>query len=339
MANELNETMIMADRISVDRVMLADGSGGKEMAALIKRLGIAARGEWQDCDDDGATLPLGDGRRLVFTTDSYTVTPLFFPGGNIGRLAISGTVNDLAVMGADPVGISLAIVLEEGFPLADLDRIMESVRSAAAEASVPVVTGDTKVMEKGKIDGMVITTSGVGIVSDGERLVHLPKPGDVVILSGGLGEHAVALLSKRFEYETAVVSDCKPLNAEMREIRPLIKIAKDPTRGGIASSLNEMCQKYKIGMILKESDVPVRKDVRAVVDMLGINLYELACEGRIICVSSPENAKAVVEKLKKHNNDAAIIGQVTSGSEVVIQTHLGRRVLPMPTGRIVPRIC
>jgi hydrogenase expression/formation protein HypE len=210
------------------------------------------------------------------------------------------------------------------------------------QTGIPIVTGDTKVMEKGKIDKIIINTSGIGIVKSQDMLTKKPIAGDAVILSGSIGEHGTAILSRRFDYETEIKSDAKPLLQEIMIVRDKIKIAKDPTRGGIASTLNEICQKYTVGMLLDEEKIPIKKEVRTVSDMLGINPYELACEGRFICVCSKDNAKTVLEKLKRFNPSAAIIGEITETKQnqnVVLQTMLGKRILPIPTGRIVPRIC
>ncbi len=323
-------------------ITLADGSGGQEMDDLIRSFGFAERGAWRHWDDDAASFDLGDGKRLVFTTDSYTVTPLSFPGGNIGHLAVCGTINDLVVMGATPLGLSLGLVLEEGLPKKELLRILASVRKVSEQTGVPIVTGDTKVMERGKIDRMVINTSGVGLVDVGlgQRLLdEAPLPGDKVLLSGGLGEHAVALLSRRFDYATSIISDSKPLIEEMRGIRGLVKVAKDPTRGGIASALNELSSRHDVGFLLDEGSIPAKEEVRRVVEMLGLNLYDLACEGRLICVASPETTDEALRILRGFNESAAVIGVVTDDQRVLLQTFLGRRVLPKPTGRIVPRIC
>ncbi|MBN2053023.1 hydrogenase expression/formation protein HypE [Candidatus Woesearchaeota archaeon] len=335
-------------KMQKDFITLAEGSGGKEMQELIKSFGFCKRGNWKECDNDSAVLDLdavkGKGKpgKLVFTTDSFIVNPIFFPGGDIGHLAFSGTINDLVVMGAKPLGISLGFVIEEGFSKEDLDKIITSIKKLSEEYDVSVVTGDTKVMENGKLDKIIINTSGLGIVDEKDLLTKKIIPGDKVIISGGIGEHAVALLSKRFEYETKIITDSKPLIKEMDAVKRLIKIAKDPTRGGIASILNEICSKNKVGMLVSEEEIPAKQEVRKVVEMLGINLYELACEGRMICVADKNSASKVVKLLKEFNPDASIIGEIVDDAKdnhVVLQTMLGKRILAMPTGRIVPRIC
>jgi hydrogenase expression/formation protein HypE len=324
---------------SKDIITLAHGSGGKEMQELIDSFKFTSRAGWENYDADSASIDISDDKKLFFTTDSFVVDPIFFPGGNIGHLAFCGTVNDLVVMGANPLGLSLGFVIEEGFPKIDLMKIIDSIDKLSQKTKIPIVTGDTKVMEKGKIDKIIINTSGVGIAGRDEALTRKVEVGDKVIISGGLGEHAVALLSKRFDYETTIVTDSKPLVEEINSVKHLLKMAKDPTRGGIAAVLNELAMKHKFGILLNEESIPAKKEVRKVAEMLGINLYELASEGRFICISAKENAREVEKKLKKFNEDAKIIGEITEGNKVIMQTILGKRILPQPVGRIVPRIC
>jgi hydrogenase expression/formation protein HypE len=322
-----------------DVITLAQGSGGKEMVDLINSFSFSNRGNWDNYDNDAATIDIGHDQKLIFTTDSFIVNPLFFPGGDIGHIAMCGTINDLAVLGAKPLGLSIGLVLEEGFSNNDLKKIISSIDKVSRETNIPVVTGDTKVMERGKIDKIIINTSGVGIVKKTDVLTRKISAGDKIILSGGLGEHAVALLSKRYDYETNIISDSKPIIQEIQSVQDFIKIAKDPTRGGIASALNEISQRHKIGMMLYEDLIPAKPGVKKVTEILGINLYELACEGRFICIVAKEYAKKVEKKLKQFNPDAAICGEITNGDTVLIQSELGKRILSIPTGRIVPRIC
>jgi hydrogenase expression/formation protein HypE len=322
-----------------DIITLEDGSGGKEMDDLIAQFGLTYRAGWNNTDNDAATCDLGEGRHLVFTTDSFIVDPIFFPGGDIGHLAFCGTVNDLCVMGATPIGISLSLVIEEGFSLADLEKIMTSIKNLSEHYQIPIVTGDTKVMDKGKLDKIIINTAGIGLCDEKTLLTKKIIPGDKVILSGGLGEHTTALLSQRFDYETTIRTDSKPLVEEMHAIKDLIKIAKDPTRGGIAAALNDICEKNKVGMIIDEEKIPAKQEVRKVTEMLGISLYELACEGRLVCIADEKQASETLVRLQKFNSDAAIIGEITNDTKVVLQTMLGKRILAKPTGRIVPRIC
>lgn len=322
-------------------ISLSEGGGGKEMQALIDSIKsyLPETTTWQHTGDDSAVYSLGDGRYLVFTTDSFTITPLFFPGGNIGDVSFCGTCNDLLMMGAKPQGLSYSLLIEEGFPRSELEKINQSIGNLSGKTSIPIVTGDTKVLEKGKIDRVVINTSGVGIAEEKFLLNKPIEHGDKVIISGGIGEHAVALLSERFDYETDIVTDSKPLIKEINAISGLAKIAKDPTRGGIAAALNEISLTNECGIVIDEKAVPVKKQVGAVCEMLGLDVYELACEGRFICVSSPKNADTVLEKLKDFNEEASIIGEITKGKEVVIRTPLGQRFLKQPSGRLVPRIC
>ena len=320
-------------------VTLAEGSGGQEMDKLIHSFAFFNKvSNWKNSDNDSATYDLGNGKTLVFTTDSFTVDPLFFPGGNIGHLAMCGTINDLAVMGVTrPLGISTAFIIEEGLPKDNLEKITSSIDKISKETKIPIVTGDTKVVEKGKIERIMITTSGIGMTDT--LLTKKIEIGDKIIISGGIGEHAVALLSKRFDYKTNIVTDSKPLIDEITKIRHLIKIAKDPTRGGLSAALNDICAKNKVGMLIDEESVPAKDEVRKVVDLLGINLYDLACEGRFVCVANKDNADKIVDILKQFNPDASIIGDIINDNKVMIKTFLGSTILPPPTGRIIPRIC
>jgi hydrogenase expression/formation protein HypE len=323
-------------------ISLNEGSGGKEMHSFIslirKDLGLL-KTKWQGQDDDSAYINIEDNKNLIFTTDSYTVSPIFFPGGNIGDLAFCGTVNDLSVMGAKPLGLSLGIIIEEGFLKKDLSIIINSISKLSKKYNIPIVTGDTKVVEKGSLDKIIINTSGIGICENNNILNKKIEIGDEIILSGGIGEHSIALLSKRLDFETSIITDSKPLVNELLEINNLIKQAKDPTRGGISSTLNEICEKNKIGMKIYEEKIPIKKEVKVVCEMLGLNVYELACEGRFICICNKKNSKEVLLKLKKYNKMASIIGEITKDNKIIIQTTLGQKILNNPTGRIVPRIC
>ncbi len=319
-------------------VKLSEGSGGREMNKLIHEIKdrLGSSGNWNNHLSDAASVDFTS-KKLFFTTDSYIVTPLFFPGGNIGKIAFCGTVNDISVMGARPIGISLSLVIEEGLSKDDLFRIISTIGNLSKMTGIPVVTGDTKVMEKGSVDKLIITTSGVGEAD--KDFSETILPGDVVIVSGGIGEHGASLLSKRFELESSIETDSKPLVEEMSEIRTRIKIAKDITRGGISSVLNEISEKSKMQIFVHEDKIPMLKEVRALTEILGIDAYSLACEGRLVCIASEEKSVEVLEKLKKFNSNASIIGQVTNGSGVIVQTKFGKKILPMPSGNIVPRIC
>ncbi|MFH0874648.1 MAG: hydrogenase expression/formation protein HypE [archaeon] len=318
-------------------ITLAEGAGGSEMDQLINSFGFSFRSNWKNCDSDSATYELENKKKLFFTTDSYVVDPIFFPGGNIGHLAFCGTVNDILVKGGIPIGIALSLVIEEGFSTENLSVIINTIKELSARYNVPIVTGDTKVMPKGKIDKIIINTAAVGI---SDRIFSdVLNNGDAVIISGGIGEHAIALLSKRFDYETNVITDSKPLIMEFNDIRKYVKIAKDPTRGGIAASLNEICEQNNVGISLDEDSIPALPQVKKVAEMLGINLFNLACEGRAIVVASQENAKKILELLQKYNKYAAIIGKIDNSKKVILNTAIGKSILPKPTGRIVPRIC
>ncbi len=242
-------------------------------------------------------------------------------------------------MGIEPSSLSLSLIIEEGFPDEKLQLISDSITKLSKQTNIPIVTGDTKVMQKGKLDKIIINTSAIGIT---DKVLDIPpKSGDLIILSGSLGDHAVAVLSKRFDFETSIKTDSKPLWEEMKSIKPLIKQAKDPTRGGLASTLNEFAHKHNLQILIKEERIPVKQEVNAAIDLLGIDLYSLACEGRIVCIAEQSKADLVLEILKKFNPDAAIIGEFTEHNkpEVIIKTKFGKRLLPKPSGNIVPRIC
>ncbi len=319
-------------------IRLSEGSGGKEMQELISQIRgkLDVQSDWKNMQDDAASIDF-KGKKLVFTSDSYVVTPIFFPGGNIGKIAFCGTVNDLAVMGACPLGLSLSFVLEEGFSKKDFFSIVETIGELSKKHGVPIVTGDTKVVENGSVDKIIINTSGVG---SAEIILNVPlEVGDQIIVSGGIGEHGTALLARRFELETSIVTDSKPLWDEIDSVRGLIKQAKDITRGGLAAIVNEMAEKNGKQFLIFEEKIPIEHEVRALTEVLGIELYNLACEGRFACIASRENSEEVVRKLKKFNERACVVGEVLDGKNVIVQTRFGKKVLNMPHGNIVPRIC
>lgn len=320
-------------------VKLSEGSGGRDMLRLLDTISehLTYRGDWDNTDNDSATLKLPSGDYLVFTTDTYVVSPAFFPGGNIGKLAFCGTVNDLVMMGATPLGLSMGLVLEESMKKSELNEILATIGELSKEHKIPVATGDTKVMERGALDKIVINTSGVGIVK--KPLQEALKPGDKIIFSGGIGEHGSALLAKRFELETDLLTDSKPLHKEMDAVRDDIKQARDITRGGAAAVLNELADKNRVKFFIDEEIVPMKSQVYALTEILGIEAYSLACEGRFVCFASADKADEVVKKLKKFNDMAAIIGEVQKGAHVEIQTRFGTKLLSMPIGELVPRIC
>jgi hydrogenase expression/formation protein HypE len=348
-----------APKSTYDRILLGHGSGGRLTAELIERLFVPTfNNETLSALEDQATLqlPMGaNGRavhapRVAFTTDSFVVRPLFFPGGDIGKLAVYGTVNDLAVGGAVPLYLSAAFILEEGLPIADLAKIVASMRDACAEAGVQLVTGDTKVVDRGKGDQVFITTSGIGVVPDGRNLsIRAPRPGDKILLSGTLGDHGIAIMSVRegIEFETVLESDCAPLcglTQAMLAACPGIRWMRDPTRGGLASALNELTAAAGVGVDLIESTIPVRSEVHAACEMLGLDVLYVANEGKLVAVAPPEEAERLLEVMKAHplGASAAIIGEVVDQHRgLVIMRSLvgGERVVTMLSGEQLPRIC
>ena len=321
-------------------IEIEHGSGGKKSSELIGeiRKNLKLKSSWKYTDDDGAVFALG-GEKLVFTTDAFVIDPIFFPGGDIGKIAMCGTINDLAMMGADPIGISLSLVIEDGFPKEHLHRIISSINEVSRLTGVPIVTGDTKVTERGKIDKIEITTAGIGIAKY-ILANNGAKPGDAVIASGDLGEHGAALLAKRFNYTTKIKSDCKPLNPEIKRTAKFLTSAKDPTRGGISAVLNEVSEKSKVKIILKEKDLPFKKEISAIADLLGIDKFSLPSEGRFVATVPARHAKKVIARLKKFNREAKIIGTVQKGKGLHLRTNIGSmRKINMPEGKLIPRIC
>lgn len=332
-----------------DRVLLGHGSGGRLTADLIGKLFLPAfGGNTLARLEDSAVIE--GGSHLAFTTDSFVVRPVFFPGGDIGRLAVCGTVNDLAVSGAIPRYVSAAFILEEGLPLADLKRIAESMRAACAEAGVELVAGDTKVVDRGKGDLVFITTSGIGVVPSGRELsIRNARPGDCILLSGTIGDHGIAIVSLRegLEFETALESDVAPLAGLTEALLtacPSIRCMRDPTRGGIAGVLNELAVASRVEVRITESLLPVKPGVRAACEMLGLDPLYVANEGKLIAVVPPEYADRALEVARAHplGRDAALIGTVTDGHPglVTIRSLIGgERVVPLLAGEQLPRIC
>ncbi|MCL2679730.1 MAG: hydrogenase expression/formation protein HypE [Dehalococcoidia bacterium] len=332
-----------------NKILMAHGSGGKLTHELINRC-FAGRfkNQWLARLDDAAVIDSCG--RMAFTTDSYVVTPLIFPGGDIGKLAVCGTVNDLAVSGAVPQFLSLAFIIEEGFPVADLEKIVDSVAMAAGEAGVHVVTGDTKVVQRGKADGLFINTAGIGHILDGIDVSGANvKPGDAVILSGTVGDHGMAIMAQRegLRFSGDIFSDCAPLNeltADILKVCSETRCMRDPTRGGVATTLNEIAGQSKVGMLIDDGAVPVRPSVRATCELLGLDPLYIANEGKLLAFVPAEKADAVLETMHRHRygGDAAIIGRVTDEhpGRVVLRTRLGTsRILVMLSGDILPRIC
>jgi hydrogenase expression/formation protein HypE len=335
---------------AVERVLLGHGSGGKLSAQLVERVFLPAFGnETLNQLNDQATFSI-DGVRLAMTTDSFVVKPLFFPGGDIGSLAVHGTVNDLAMGGAQPLYLSVAFILEEGLPLEALQRISNSMHRAAEAADVQIVTGDTKVVEQGKGDGLFINTTGIGIVPKGLVLSsEQARPGDKIILSGTLGDHGIAILAQRegLEFETTIESDTAPLHGLVEAILATgaaIRCMRDPTRGGLSSSLNEIAGRSRVGMVIEEEQIPVREEVRGACELLGLDPLYVANEGKMIAVVEPTAADLVVEAMRSqtYGREARVIGTVTDQHRgtVVMKTTFGTtRIVDMLAGDQLPRIC
>lgn len=331
-------------------VEMTHGGGGRMMAQLVDEMFRAAfDNDLLNAANDQATFPVAAGR-MVMTTDGYVISPIFFPGGDIGSLAVHGTVNDLSMGGAKPLYLSAGFILEEGFPLADLKRIVDSMAAAAREAGVPVVTGDTKVVERGKADGVYITTAGVGVVYDGVNVSgDRARPGDAVIISGTIGDHGVAVLSKRegLTFETEIISDSAALHGlveTMIRAVPGIRVLRDPTRGGLGATLNELAQSSKVGIQLLEDVIPVRQAVRGACELLGLDPLYVANEGKLICICPPEEAMALCQIMRQHplGADSAIIGTVVEDDHhfVTMETAFGgSRVVDWLAGEQLPRIC
>ena len=332
------------------RVDMSHGSGGRAMAQLIEELFLRAfDNPWLRQQNDQATFSIPAGR-MVMATDSHVVSPLFFPGGDIGCLSVHGTINDVAMAGADPLYLAAGFVLEEGFPLADLKRIVESMAAAAAEARVPVVTGDTKVVEQGKGDGVFITTTGIGIVPAG---VHVSgdraRPGDRILVNGTMGDHGVAIMSLRenLTFETTIASDTAALHglvAAMVRAVPDVHCLRDPTRGGLATTLNELARQSRCGMLIDERAIPVRAEVHAACEFLGLDPLYVANEGKLVAICAPGDAERLLASMRAHpqGRGAAVIGEVIEDPHHFVQMDTsfgGRRVVDWLTGEQLPRIC
>jgi len=333
-----------------EEILLGHGSGGKLTARLIEKMILPAfRNPALERLDDQAILPFG-GARLAFTTDSYVVTPIFFPGGDIGELAVNGTVNDLAMGGARPLYLSLAFILEEGLPIADLERVIQSARRAAGRAGVEVVTGDTKVVGRGSGDKVFINTSGIGIVPPGLDLSSARvQPGDAILVSGPIGDHGVAILSRRegLEFDGQIESDTAPLHelvAAALAAGPDIHALRDPTRGGVAATLVEIATRRGLGLEVDESAVPVRDAVRGACEILGLDPLLVANEGKLVAFVPEASSERVLQALRAHplGRGARRIGRVTADHPgfVTLRTPIGgQRILDLPFGESLPRIC
>lgn len=331
-------------------VEMAHGSGGRAMAQLIDQLFLAAfDNEFLRKMNDQACFQSFNGR-MVMSTDSHVVTPLFFPGGNIGSLSIHGTINDIAMSGAKPCYLAASFILEEGFPLADLKRIVDSMAQAAQAAQVPIVTGDTKVVEKGSGDGVFITTTGIGTVPDGINISgENARPGDKILVSGTLGDHGIAILSLRenLSFHTSIQSDTAALHdlvARMIAVAPNIHVLRDPTRGGIATTLNEIALQSSVGMMLYENKLPVREPVSAACEFLGLDPLYIANEGKLVAICAPADAGKLLRAMQAHplGENAALIGEVIEDTHCFVQMQTrfgGKRVVDWLSGEQLPRIC
>lgn len=333
---------------ALDLVSMKHGAGGRSMRTLIETVLIDRASPIAACMDDGAAIPLGD-RWLILTTDTHVIHPIVFPGGDIGRLSVCGTVNDLAMMGAiEPLGLTCGFVIEEGFPIEDLQRIRDSMARACAEAGAAIVAGDTKVMGRGEIDGIVINTAGAGLAEVVLRDSGL-APGDVIIVTGTVGDHGIAVMAARHQLDLGgtLQSDVAPLNglvrAALAAARGGIVAMKDPTRGGVASALHEMAAKSGVGIVIEEPRVPVREEVRAAAELLGMDPLLIANEGKALIGVRSEVAEDVLEAIRRHplGRDAAIVGRCSSelAGSIVLDTGFGRRLLTESDGELLPRIC
>ncbi|MBU1291509.1 hydrogenase expression/formation protein HypE [bacterium] len=333
-----------------DKILLSHGSGGKLSFNLIKKLFLSNfNNPYLERLDDGAVLNI-EGLKLAYTTDSYTVDPLFFKGGNIGDLAVYGTVNDLAMCGATPLYLSCSFIIEEGFSLSLLEKIVLSMREASVVARVDIVTGDTKVVNRGAADKIFINTSGVGIVKEGVNISGSnAKVGDVVMINGPIGSHGIAVLSERegLKFETEIKSDTAPLSflvADMLEVSKDIHVLRDPTRGGLSTTLNEIALSSKVDVEINEGDIPIQEEVRAACEILGYDPLYLANEGKLVAFIPSEIAPDMLKKMKenKYGKESRIIGRVVKKSEgkVYLNTTIGgKRIVDMLTGEQLPRIC
>jgi len=331
-------------------VDMTHGSGGRAMAQLIEQLFVKHLDNdllRQGNDQAAFDVPAG---RMVMSTDGHVISPLFFPGGDIGSLSVHGTVNDVAMSGARPLYLSAGFILEEGFPLADLEKIVISMAQAANAAEVPVITGDTKVVERGKGDGIFITTTGVGVVPGGVDISgDKAQPGDAILLSGTLGDHGVAIMSSRenLEFETSIESDSAALHtlvADMVAVVPSIRCLRDPTRGGLATTMNELARQSGVGMKLQESSIPIKPEVKAACELLGLDTLYVANEGKLICICPQSDAQRLLKAMRAHDlgKEASIIGEVTEDENHMVQMETGfggSRIVDWLVGEQLPRIC
>ncbi len=334
-----------------EQIVMGHGAGGRMSHQLIQKAFVSAfQNTALNAGDDAALVEAGLRQKLSISTDSHVVFPLFFPGGDIGKLAVCGTVNDLAMLGAKPLYLTAGFILEEGLSMDTLKRVIESMRAASEEAGVQIVAGDTKVVQRGKADGMYITTAGVGVVREDVNISGAnAKPGDVVILSGTIGDHGIAVIGARGElgFQSSLQSDVAPLNhliAAMLDVSPNIHVLRDPTRGGLATTLNEIVAQSNAGILLREETIPVHPEVNAACEMLGFDPLYVANEGKLVAIVPKEEAEKVLAVMKstRYGEGAVIIGEVVAEpkSRVLLKTVLGStRVVDMLAGEMLPRIC
>ncbi|MFC1781816.1 hydrogenase expression/formation protein HypE [Planctomycetota bacterium] len=334
-----------------NRILLAHGGGGQLTEELIqKHILPNLKNDTLTELGDSAKLHI-DSRRVCFTTDSYVVKPLFFNGGDIGKLAVCGTVNDLAVAGSKPVALSLGLIIEDGFEMELLDKILESIGLTARECGVDIVTGDTKTVETGAADGIFINTAGVGTILPGVDLgIDKISVGDKIIINGSIGDHGMTIISQRedIKFQSQLQSDCAPLAAltcKLLENTTGVKFMRDPTRGGLAATLNEIAKTGGFSVLINENDIPVKNNVRAAADMLGFDVLSIANEGKFVAVVSPESAEKCLDICRKHSlgKKTAVIGEIRQTSDIPVVEILtsigGLRIVQMPYGRNLPRIC
>jgi hydrogenase expression/formation protein HypE len=334
-----------------EQIVMGHGAGGRMSHQLILKAFMSAfDNPALRAGDDAARLESDRHQDLAISTDSHVVFPLFFPGGDIGRLAVCGTVNDVAMLGANPLYLATGFILEEGLPMETLRRVIASMKTAAEEAGVQIVAGDTKVVQKGKADGLYITTTGVGAIRPGWTIGGaLAKAGDVIILSGSIGDHGIAVLAARNElgFESTIQSDIAPLNHlvdAMLNASNQVHVLRDPTRGGLATTLNEIAAQSRVGILLDENAIPVHAEVRAACELLGFDALYIANEGKLVAMVGREDAETVLKAMRatRYGEDAVIIGEVTAEprSRVLLKTALGStRVVDMLAGEMLPRIC
>jgi hydrogenase expression/formation protein HypE len=332
------------------RIVIGHGGGGKLSAELVEHLFLPAfQNAALSALGDSSVLSLPPGR-VAFTTDSFVVRPLFFPGGSIGDLAVNGTVNDLAMSGARPLYLSAGFIIEEGLPMATLAGVVERMAAAARSAGVQLVTGDTKVVERGRGDGLYINTAGIGVIASGVQLgPGLARPGDYVLLSGTIGDHGMAVMSVRegLEFESVIRSDCAALDTLVETILAIpedVHVLRDPTRGGVAATLNEIAKQSQVGIVLEEASIPVEPAVQAACELLGLDPLHVANEGKLIAIVAGGQAETILDRMRQHplGRRAALIGRVTADNAGLLAAHTrigGTRIVPLQIGEQLPRIC